>query len=288
MKKLLIIFFVTVLMSVLTNKPALAQHPLGESQLLIGNGYFKPAEKQGDGTWRYAEARIIPGQRDQSIRLGLYLSAIEVGSRIDGFRHHSTELGGGLAMNFNFQPGWKYEKYGWVNIAWKQAKSEGSIRDLDGLFENSQTDQMLYLGGGVIFQNTLEQTFLIRQKVMFEYQTSLKSEYEGSWNDKIIPGEAWDKERIKIGIENALLKTTLSWQNEIHLLPAILLAYSHEKALKQDFLALGAVLTLVKGEYNQEILTLSYQSKFELSGDERMDILEVNLSILNIFKKNNY
>lgn len=288
MKNLLFYFFVAMLMSIITSKPALAQHPLGESQLLVGNGYFKPAGQQGDGTWRYAEARLIPGQKDQSIRFGLYLSAIEVGSRIDGFRHHSTELGGGLAMNFNFQPGWKYEKYGWVNIAWKQAKSEGSIRDPNGLFENSQTDQMLHLGGGVIFQNTLEQPFLIRQKVMFEYQAPLKSEFERNWNDQKVPGTAWDKERIKISIENALFKTTLSWQNEIHLLPAILLAYSHEKALKQDFLALGAVLTLVKGEYNQEILTLSYQSKFELSGDGRMDILEVNLSILNLLKRNNY
>jgi hypothetical protein len=287
MKNLLILFFVVMLMSIVTT-PALAQHPLGESQLLIGNGYFKPAEKQGDGTWRYAEARIIPGQSESNIRLGLYLSAIEVGSRIDGFYHHSTELGGGLAMNFNFQPGWKYEKYGWANIAWKKAHSKGSIREPDGMFENSQSDQMLHLGGGIIFQNTFEQTFLIRQKVMFEYQTSLKSDYEGSWNNKNVPGEAWDKERFKVSLENALFKTTLSWQNEIHLLPAILLAYSHEKALKQDFLALGAVLTLVKGEYNQEILTLSYQSKFELPGDGRMDILEININVLNFFKKNNY
>lgn len=278
----------TMVTIIFISNSALAQHPLGESQLLIGNGYFKPAEKQGDGTWRYAEARIIPWQQNQSLRLGLYLSAIEVGSKIDDFHHHSTELGIGLAINFNLQPGWKYEKYGWMNLAWKQAKSEGSIREPDGIFENSQTDQMLHLGGGIIFQNILEQTLLVRQKVMFEYQTSIKSNYEGSWNKKNIPGEAWDKERLKISLENALFKTTLSWQNELHLLPAILLAYSHEKALRQDFLALGAVLTLVKGEYNQEILTLSYQSKFELPGNGRMDIFEVNLSILNLFKKNNY
>jgi hypothetical protein len=286
MKKI-IIFFVTMVIIIFTSDDLLAQHPLGESQLLIGNGYFKPAEKQGDGTWRYVEARILPGQSGD-VRFGLYLSAIEVGSKIDDFRHHSTELGIGLAINFNFKPSWKYEKYGWTNIAYKKADSEGSILKTDGLFENTQSDQMLHLGGGVIFQNTLETFFLVRQKAMFEYQTSLKSEYEGSWNNQNVPGEAWDKERVKIGVENAIFKTTLSWQREVYLLPAILLAYSHEKAIKQDFLSLGAVLTIVKGEYNQEIINLSYQAKFGLPIGERMDILEVNLNVLNLFKNNNY
>lgn len=279
------LFFVAILISIVTT-PALAQHPLGESQLLIGNGYFKQAEQRGDGTWRYAEARVLPWQKDRDVRIGLYLSAIEVGSMIDDFHHHSTELGGGLAINFNLQPGWKYERYGWVNLAWKQAKSEGSIIEPNGIFENSQTDQMLHLGGGVIFNNILEQNLLVRQKVMFEYQTALQSDQQASWNKKEVPGEAWDKERIKISLENALFKTTVSWQNEINLLPAILLEYSHEKALKQDFLALGAVLTLVKGDYNQEIITLSYRSKFEIPGEGRVDILEINLNLLNLFKKN--
>lgn len=277
MKKFFLIF---ILLAIMVS--GFAQHPLGESQLLIGNGYFKPKLQEGDGTWRYVEARIIPGQNN-NIRAGLYFSAIEVGSRIEGFKHHSTEFGIGLALNFTLTPGWKYEKHGWGNLGYKKSKSEGSIRQTNGLFQSSQEDDLIFLTGGIIFRNTLEAFPFVRQKVSMEYQQALKSKYVGKWEGETILTQPWDNERFKLAFENAIAKINLSWQHETHLLPAIYLAYSHEKGNSKDYGAIGAVLTLAKGEYGKEMINLSYQSKFDLAGKDRINILQVDINILSFF-----
>lgn len=277
MKKFFLIF---ILLAIMVS--GFAQHPLGESQLLIGNGYFKPKLQEGDGTWRYVEARIIPGQNN-NIRAGLYFSAIEVGSRIEGFKHHSTEFGIGLALNFTLTPGWKYEKHGWGNLGYKKSKSEGSIRQTNGLFQSSQEDDLIFLTGGIIFRNTLETFPFVRHKVSLEYQQALKSNYVGKWEGDTILTQPWDNERFKLSFENAIAKINLSWQHEVHLLPAIYLAYSHEKGNSKDYGAIGAVLTLAKGEYGKEMINLSYQSKFDLAGKDRINMIQVDINILSFF-----
>lgn len=278
MKKYCLIFaFLTFAVS------GFSQHPLGESQLLVGNGYFQAHHQKGDGTWRYAEARVIPGQH-KDVRYGLYLSAIEVASKIDGYKHHSTEFGVGLAVNFNLAPGWKYDRYGWSNIGYKHTNSNGEMRQSDGLFENSQSDDLMFITAGLIFQNTMEIFPFIRHKVSVEYQLSVKSKIDSEWKGKPIMTQAWDNERLKINFENAVAKINLSWRNDVHLLPAIYLGYSYEQGGGNNFGALGAVITLAKGEYGREVLNLSYQSKFAFKGKERINLFEINFNILSIFR----
>lgn len=287
MKKKIMIFLLLNIMILVSINLGFAQHPLGETQILIGNGYFKPHNQKGDGSWRYFEARIIPNQRS-SLRAGLYLSATEVASKIANFKHHSTEYGVGLAFNKNFQPGWKYDKYGWLNIAYKQSRANGSIRLPTGFFENNQKDHLLYLAGGIIFSNSLETFPLVRQKLAIDYQRVLEAENNGTWDKKNIISQPWKNDRIRVDFENALAKLNLSWQREIYLLPAIYLGYSHENGKSQDFGALGAVLTLAKGEYGKEILNLSYQAKFDLKGKERIDLFQINLNVISFLRKSEH
>ncbi|HQQ38339.1 MAG TPA: hypothetical protein PK086_02145, partial [bacterium] len=156
MQKIFFIFLMMATLLAIAGKEASAQHPLGEGQLLIGNGYFAPANKSGDGTYRYLETRWLPikNQTDNA-KFGLYLSGIEVGSKISGFKHHSTEIGLGLAANFSLQPGYQTDRYAWLNLAYKVINSTGSLTKTDGRYENRQEDQMLFLGGGLLFRNIL-------------------------------------------------------------------------------------------------------------------------------------
>lgn len=281
MKKILIFFLL------ICNISSFAQHPLGESSLLVGNGYFKPETQLGDGTWRYAEARIIPWQEASvnSVKAGLYLSAIEVGSKIESFKHHSLELGLGLAINYKLSSGWRYDKYGWANMGYKKSRSRGEARMTDGLFESSQEDDFLFITTGIIFYNSLETFPFVRQKASLEYQKALKSKTLNKWEGETIYSVPWDNERMKINFENALAKINLSWQNETFLLPAIYLGYSHENGNNMDYGSIGATLTLAKGQYGREIINLSYQSKFDLRGKGRTDLVFIDLNILSLFLK---
>lgn len=283
MKKLL--FFLMATLLAIAGEEASAQHPLGEGQLLIGNGYFAPADKSGDGTWRYLEARWLPikNQTDNA-KFGLYLSGIEVGSKISDFKHHSTEIGVGLAANFSLQPGYQTDRYGWINLAYKVIHSSGSLVKTDGRYENSQDDQMLFLGGGLLFRNMIFAGPFAQQKIMLESQFSIKSEENSRWNGDTLAGLPWSRERIKIQAENGIAPLYLGWSRNVYLMPSVLAAYTYEKGSQTSFYTIGLSLTLAKGQYGYEILTLSYEPQFSAERP-RMDALQVSLNVINIFRK---
>jgi len=266
----------------IAGKEASAQHPLGEGQLLIGNGYFAPANKSGDGTYRYLETRWLPikNQTDNA-KFGFYLSGIEVGSKISGFKHHSTEIGLGLAANFSLQPGYQTDRYAWLNLAYKVINSIGILTKTDGRYENRQEDQMLFLGGGLLFRNIFLEGPFAQQKIMLESQFSIKSEENSRWNGDTLAGLPWSRERVKLQAENGITPLYLGWSRNVYLMPSILAAYTYEKGSQTSFYTIGLSLTLAKGQYGYEILTLSYEPKFSAKGP-RMDVFQVNLNIINL------
>lgn len=267
----------------ITSREAMAQHPLGEGSLLVGNGYFAPSDNTGDGTWRYAEGRWLPFGHD-SFRLGLYLSGIEVESKINNFYNHSQEIGIGLAFNFTIQPGYSYDHYGWINTAWKRVSSTGILSQGINLYENSQNDQMLFIGGGLLFRNLMFDFPFAQQKVMFEFQTTFISEQTERWNGDTLLGVPWNRERFKLQIENGLTPIYLDWGRNLYLMPSVLAVYTYEKGSQTSFYTAGLSLTLAKGEYAYDILTLSYEPKF-WTGGARIDVFQVSLNIVNIFRK---
>ncbi|HNU81536.1 MAG TPA: hypothetical protein PLA05_00595 [bacterium] len=280
MQKIFFIMMATLL--AIAGKEASAQHPLGEGQLLIGNGYFAPANKSGDGTYRYLETRWLPikNQTDNA-KFGFYLSGIEVGSKISGFKHHSTEIGLGLAANFSLQPGYQTDRYAWLNLAYKVINSTGSLTKTDGRYENRQEDQMLFLGGGLLFRNIFLEGPFAQQKIMLESQFSIKSEENSRWNGDTLAGLPWSRERVKLQAENGITPLYLGWSRNVYLMPSILAAYTYEKGSQTSFYTIGLSLTLAKGQYGYEILTLSYEPKFSAKGP-RMDVFQVNLNIINL------
>lgn len=281
----LLLFFLIATLLAITGKEASAQHPLGEGQLLIGNGYFAPADKSGDGTWRYLEARWLPiRNHTDNAKFGLYLSGIEVGSKIYGFKHHSTEIGLGLAANFNLQPGYQNDRYGWLNLAYKVIHSTGSLTKTDGRYENEQDDQMLFLSGGLLFRDMMLAGPYAQQKIMVEAQFSVKSEENSRWNGDTLAGLPWSRERVKFQAENGIAPIYLDWSRNFYILPSILAAYTYEKGSQTSFYTIGFSLTLAKGQYGYEILTLSYEPKFSAKGP-RMDIIQINLNIISMFRK---
>jgi len=276
-------YFLIILLLLISIVSTDCQELLDESSLTIGNGCFSPKHQTGDGTWRYIEGRIIPNQ-SSTIKVGVYMSAEEVASIIEGYKHHSLTLGVGLALNFSFQSSWRYSKFGWANIGYKKGKSDGSIRQTNGLFESTQEDDLFMLTSGLIFLNALERAPFLRQKVCLEYQKSLKSNILNKWEGDVLASQPWDNERLKLYFENAVAKISLSWHKEIYFLPGVALGYSYEKGIDTHYALAGASLTLAKGEYGLEIASLTYQPKFDLASQSKIDILYINFDIINIVK----
>jgi len=285
MKKL-IIFLISFLLILISLRVS-AQHPFGEGSLLVGNGYFTPADKSGDGTWRYAEARWLPIKGAFSdTRFGVYLSGVEVGSKISDFTYHSTEIGIGLAVNFNLQSGYRNDRYVWLNAAYKFINSTGRLHKQDGLYENSQEDQMLFMSGGILLRSLMFTGPFAQQKVMIESQFSVTKEQNAYWNGDPLIGAPWNRERFKLQIENGIAPIYLNWSRSVYILPSVLAAYTYERGSETSFYTIGASLTLAKGEYGYDILTLSYEPKFWSKG-ERIDVFQINLNVVNIFRRNN-
>lgn len=286
--KRLIVLLMMLLLVTMTSIEAQAQHPLGEGQILVGNGYFAPADHSGDGTWRYGEIRWLPikNQLDNA-RFGLYLSGIEVRSKINGFLHHSTEFGVGVAANITLNPGDLADRYAWINAAYKIVNSEGKMYQGVDLYENRQQDQMIFVSGGLLFRQMMLRAPFAQQKIMLELQTTIKSEQEARWNGDTLAGIPWNRERFKLQGENGIGPIYLSWSHETYLMPTIIAAYTYETGSKTSFYTVGIGLTLAKGQYGHEILSISYQPKF-WAGGARIDQFQINLDLINLFFRKNY
>lgn len=283
------IFFVLLipLLALLLSNDGLAQHPLGEGQILVGNGYFAPSDKSGDGTWRYAQIRWLPIQNQmETAHFGLYLSGIEVKSMINGYLHHSTEFGIGVAANFILAPGNMSDRYAWLNAAYKVVNSTGKMYQGADLYQNQQKDKMLYLDGGMLFRNIMLQAPFAQQKIMFEIQTALNSTQEARWNTDTLAGIPWSRERFKLQAENGIAPIYLGWSRMTYLMPSIIAAYTYETGNKASFYTIGIGLTLAKGQYGHEILSASYQPKF-WAGGQRIDEFQIQLDFVNLFRKVN-
>ncbi|MDP3837071.1 MAG: hypothetical protein Q8Q67_03140 [bacterium] len=264
-----------------------AQHPLGEGQVLVGNGYYAPSDKGGDGTWRYAQIRWLPlSNQMETTRFGLYLSGIEVKSMINGYLHHSTEFGIGVAVNFTLTPGNMSDRYAWLNTAYKVVNSTGKMYQGADLYQNKQKDKMLYLDGGMLFRNIILQAPFAQQKIMIEMQTALNSTQTANWNADTLIGVPWNRERFKVQAENGIVPIYLGWSHITYLMPSIIAAYTYETGNKASFYSVGIGITLAKGQYGHEILSMSYQPMFWAKGP-RIDSFQIHLDLVNLFRKSN-
>lgn len=282
MKKLF--FLIALVLLIVSNQNVFAQHPLGEGQLLLGNGYFKPSDGTGDGTWRFIEARWLPiSSRSENARFGLYASGIEVGSKISDYYSHSTEVGLGLAANFTLNPGNLTDRYAWLNAAWKVVNSTGKMSQDINRYKNEQEDQLLFLSGGFLVRNILFEGPFAQQKIMFEFQTPYASRQKEIWNYDTTVTTPYNRERFKLQLENGIAPIYLGWRQNAYIMPTVLAAYTYEKGSDNSYYTLGLSLNLAKGQYGYEILSVSYQPKF-WSGGSRIDVYEITLNVINIFR----
>ncbi len=269
MKKILILIFISV---------ALVAVSQDNSNLFLSNGYFSPKKGDGDGTWRYGEARWLP-IGDYRFQLGPYIMGLQLRSKIDDFKYIQNVFGVGLACNFTLRPGWNNEKFGWFNTGWKKVFSEGSISLPDGVFNNTQKDDLIFFSGGLLLRKVVLQGPFAQQKIVFEAQKSLKNKYKAYWNSFPLEEIPFGRNSVSLGLKNYMWPIYIDWRNEVFLMPYLGISYIERN--KESFFGPSFGLSLAKGYQSKEILSLSYNPTFHKSG--RVDIFEVTLNILNIF-----
>jgi hypothetical protein len=247
------------------------------SNLFISNGYFAPDNANGDGTWRYGEARWLP-IGDYKLQFGPYIMAMQLRSKINDFNYSYQEYGLGLASNFAFKPGWNYHKFGWLNAGWKRGFSEGSIVKSEGIFKNAQIDQLLFFSGGLALRKVILEGPFAQQKISISGQTSLKNEYDSYWNEQPLEEIPFGRNSISVNVQNYFWPIDIDWRNEVFLMPHLGISYTERNKEAHYGASLG--VTIAKGYDSREILSLGYKPTWHKS---RTDIFEVTLNILNLF-----
>lgn len=248
------------------------------SNLFISNGYFSPSQAEGDGTWRYAEARWLP-IGDYKFQIGPYITGMQLRSKINDFKYSYSEYGIGVATNVTLKPSWNYYKFGWLNTGWKKGLSEGSIVKPDGVFKNQQTDQLLFFSGGLAFRKVILEGLFAQQKISISGQTSLKNDYDSYWNDHKLEEIPFGRNSISIIAMNYFWPIDIDWRNEVFLMPHFGISYTERNKEAHYGVSLG--ITIAKGYDSQEILSLSYKPSWYINNKTKIIEISLNIKFIN-------
>ncbi len=259
MKK--IIFLLICLLSSIYAETVEAQSPIANFSLMGGNTYFfKP--NRGDGSYRWAEARLLFGKENdyRLLSAGVFFNYVEVGSKIDSFLYHDQEYSGGLAINFGSQY-WMMsnEVWGWLNVGLKYSKDRGQI----DLYDTKQTDKSFYMSGGLMLKNTMNEGPFFIKKLLFDFRAPTKQgERHAYWDGLPTLDSLSNKGRIKVALENTFFSTPVNMAQTLRFEPKIMGSITNEFSDHRNIYSLGLGLTLAR-EYSQELITLEGKVHFD-------------------------
>lgn len=256
-----VLFFVALLVCISMPYKGKAQieSPLTNFGLYAGNIYFW--NQHGDGTARWAEARLLFGRGNdyRLLSIGGFVNYNEVGSKIDTFLYHDVEWAGGLAMNFGSQYWMDYnEVWGWLNVGLKFTNDHGAINSYD----TKQKDEMFYCFGGVMFKNTMNHGPFFIKKFMVTYQKPYTSSRNAYWEGKATYDTAANKGYFKFVAENTFFSAPLTPSENLRFEPKIIGSATYQFLNKRVVYSLGVGVTLARA-YSQEIMTIDAGIKFD-------------------------
>lgn len=254
-----ILIFVGFLVSFSLPVAAQLESPLTNFGLYGGNIYF--ANANGDGTARWAEARILFGRGNdyRLLSFGGFVNYNEVGSKFSDFQYFDREWAGGLAMNFGSQY-WlsNHEVWGWLNVGLKKSSDHGMINE----YETRQNDKLFYSFAGIMFKNAMGRGPFFIQKFMLTYQQPLKSSREAYWEGERTADSAVNKGYFKVVAENTFCSLPLTPSESLRFEPKIIGSANYQFLDQRIIYSLGVGITLAR-QYSQEVLTLDASIKFD-------------------------
>ena len=260
MRKQMLFFVVLLVCACIPNKTkAQFESPLTNFGLYGGNIYF--CNQHGDGTARWAEARLLFGRGNdyRLLSIGGFVNYNEVGSKIDTFLYHDVEWAGGLAMNFGSQYWLDYnEVWGWLNVGLKFTTDHGAIAQYD----TKQKDEMFYAFGGIMFKNTMNRGPFFIKKFMLTYQQPYTSTRNAYWEGKATYDTASNKGYVKFVAENTFCSLPITRSENLRFEPKIMGAATYQFLNKRVVYSLGIGVTLARA-YSQEIMTIDTGIKFD-------------------------
>ncbi len=264
MKEKIIFLLIGILVGLIA-KPVEAQAPIANFSLMGGNTYFwKP--NHGDGTYRWAEARLLFGKEnnDKLLSAGVFFNYVEVGSKIDNFLYYDQEYAGGLALNFGSQYAtMNNEIWGWLNVGLKYSKDHGQMIIHDTLYDTKQNDQSFYTSGGIMLKNAMGDGPFFIKKLLFDFRApTKKGGRHAYWDIYPTPDSLSNKGRIKITLENTFFSKPINMAGTLRFEPKITGSVTNEFADHRNIYSVGLGLTLAR-EYSQELVTLEAKVHFD-------------------------
>ena len=254
-----VIIFVGLLVSLSLPVVAQMESPLTNFGLYGGNIYF--ANANGDGTARWAEARVLFGRGNdyRLLSFGAFVNYNEVGSKFNNFNYFDKEWAGGLAVNFGSQY-WltNYELWGWLNVGLKKTADHGAIDK----YESRQNDNLFYSFGGIMFKNALNRGPFFIEKFMFTFQQPLKSSREAYWDAKPTSDSSVNKGYFKVVGENTFCSLPITRSESLRFEPKLIGSATYQFLDQRMIYSLGIGVTLAR-QYSQEIMTIDANIKFD-------------------------
>jgi len=234
--------------------PVVAQDsPLTNFDVYAGNTYFN-YPKHGDGTYRWAETRILFG-RESEYRLlsgGVFANYTEVGSLVDNFHYYDQEFTVGLSMNAGSQYWLRTrEIWTWLNAGIKFMKDHGTITK----YNARQNDKFIYASGGFFLKDPIGNGLFSMQKVMLTYAQPIQSDKSATWDAKNLSEYPFDKGFAKVDIYNTMSSTPIRGSLETRFETKIVGSASYMYCNQRLDYSGGIALTWA-GKYSQELITL--------------------------------
>lgn len=254
--------------------------PITNQSLLLGGGNF--FDKLGCGSYRYGEFRLLFGrEKDSSITAGgLFLNYNDSRSLVDNYLYQGREFAFGPALNFGSRH-WskKKEIWGWVNLGLRFSWDKGSIDK----YRSEQTDQMIYLFGGILFKNKLGGGPFFMQKIMVTYQQPVKKERVSSWENEPLTDPPTNKGFVQLKLENTFVSLPLVKKGMLRFEPKIIGQASYRFYDQRVVTTLGLGLSLTR-RYSQELVSLEGGIKFKDSPNGPVFYVGVSADLIQIGK----